>query len=260
MSKKEEYIENYNSLATEPACEEYSNETVRIMDIVNDYVNEYKIYKQDYSNIPKLNLSYKIDFLNFYEKENLFRIALLGPNDDIAKQLNEKYEVVLNIKKKNDEYHAFIDNCSNPYSDDFKRIDCNLDSSILEKYYNLGKKYNKFMDVSYDIHSFGGSFTKNEGYIMLYIKCDGNITNDIKKISVSFGECYTDYEVTFDVDDELEVSNIQNISGEFDFTNAEVIDILENLYINKNDVCCNLYDICINKEDKKNNKTYKFNK
>ena len=116
MSKKEEYIEDYNSLATEPACEEYSNETVRIMDIVNDYVNEYKIYKQDYANIPKLNLSYKIDFLNFYEKENLFRIALLGPNDDIAKQLNEKYEVVLNIKKKNDEYHAFIDNCSNPYS------------------------------------------------------------------------------------------------------------------------------------------------
>ena len=207
-------------------------ENISIGNIFEIFIKEYFNFKNEYNKIAKLENYLDLGYIRFEENEN-GKTLLLDFFDGCKTMYSKDGYLVLALKEKNGIYSAEV---TNEEVYDYKVKEELIDKNKIKSYINLFKKYKDLLDA---YNFLKKEFIFGNGFNVLYIKIKGDVLNELKSMSISFGNAYmnkSDY-VTF----EIEMLNQHRILKEeitidnkkIDPTPEIVTYLLNNVYLNK---------------------------
>ena len=216
--------------------------TISLYDFVSSFNKMYSNFKKDLASLKDYRFGENISLAYYGEtyEENKRNALLMLYIDEPDKKLVDDENTFLQIWAKDNEYEAYVTNNINPLDKNSYYNKVNIDKEVMKKYLDFFKKYSSFIEAWENIRTLS---IFGNGTSMMFLQADGDIMNELNKITLTFGNYYMNDAETFEIpvllgdnitidydgsvirDSELEESNKTEI----------VDDLLKNIYVhNKN--------------------------
>ena len=218
----------YSEENTNLASTNYTN-CINVYNLINDFNREYQEFKKEYSELESLDELKKYNLAYYYETPTFQTLRYVN-------HLN-----MLNFLNIGENYKLIK---SSVHNLDGKE-NLNLDSNIVKKYLEFGKKYQCLINKYNVISTSLSSLNLNNGVVMSLL-LDKQDINDLKYLVYSFGIYNIDFILTFNLGNELSLDYISNASL-YKFSDEQIVDIAKHIYLDKSFV----YGLDAFNEDKK---------
>ena len=257
MNKLEEFISNYN-LCTTNTCkniyefvdrlrdEDYSvdlSDSITLREFVDTFASNYRVFKQDYDKLTKLDLSQNMNIQRFTgNNERNFKCLELYLYN-LKEMVNGHSCINLLLASDNDGKRAIY------YESLLDRTKANIDESIIDEYIAFGEKYNDFIEAYWNLRNgmiYGNGTVTMFSSVYETKEIDGSIhqiqkcIHEIEKFNIALGTLFFDKETFIEMDFDInDADNITVLKSCIDNENtalnpSDVSYILDNTYISEN--------------------------
>ncbi len=196
---------------------------ISLYDFISSFNNVYNNFKKDLLSLPEYYFGKKLSLVCYDEtyKDNKHNESLMLYIDEPNKNLVDAEDTFLQVWVEDDKYETYVTNYISPIDKNFYYNAVNIDKEILRKYIDFFKKYNSFIDTWKRIST---SFIFGNGTSVMFLETNGDIMEELKRITLLFGNYFLDNSEDF----EISILFGEDITVDYDNSKIECLELEEN--------------------------------